>query len=194
VVGSGGHGPVVSRSRPGLEDRRRPLGLLPLPLRDDPETSLVVWTTTPWTLPSNVYVAVDPNFDYVVVRDGAHKLIVASALRESLEQKLKRPLDVIETKKGSALVGLAYVPPFDVFYQAHKDVRVKLADGSECLAFWRVLVGDFVTLDTVPASCTSLRRLARTTLRCIARPCPRTRMLRRSRCCVRSALTGASCR
>lgn len=119
-----------------------------LPLRSDASTSLVVWTTTPWTLPSNVYVAVDSTFDYVVVRDGEHKLIVAAELRESLEKKLKRPLEIIETKKGADLVGLEYVPPFDVFYQDHKDLLAKLEDGSEVRAFWRVLAAGFVTLDT----------------------------------------------
>lgn len=119
-----------------------------LPLRDDPSTSLVVWTTTPWTLPSNVYVAVDPSFDYVVVQDEQHKLIVAQKLVESLEKKLKRPLQVRETKKGADLVGLYYVPPFDVFYKQYADVVAKLADGNECKAFWRVVSGSFVTLDT----------------------------------------------
>ena len=119
-----------------------------LPLRDDPTTSLVVWTTTPWTLPSNVYVAVAADFDYLVVRDGDQKLIVAAGLREALELKLKRPLEVLETKKGKALEGLAYVPPFDVFFKCHEGLRAKLQDGSETLAFWRVLLADFVTLDT----------------------------------------------
>jgi isoleucyl-tRNA synthetase len=43
-----------------------------MPLRDDSDTSLLVWTTTPWTLPSNSLAAVNPNVDYVVVRDGEH--------------------------------------------------------------------------------------------------------------------------
>lgn len=119
-----------------------------LPLRNDPSTSLVVWTTTPWTLPSNLYVAVDPNFDYVVVRDGDHKLIVAAALREALEQKIKRPLEVLETKKGSELVGLTYEPPFATFYGQYKDLQAEQADGTRVSAFWRVLQADFVTLDT----------------------------------------------
>ncbi|PIE06246.1 MAG: isoleucine--tRNA ligase, partial [Sorangium cellulosum] len=119
-----------------------------LPLRDDPSTSLVVWTTTPWTLPSNVYVAVSTSFDYVVVRDGEHKLIVAAELRESLENKLKRPLEVLEAKKGSDLIGLSYLPPFDVFFAKHKNLMAKLKDGTEKRAFWCVVAGDFVTLDT----------------------------------------------
>ncbi|MCL2823096.1 MAG: class I tRNA ligase family protein, partial [Polyangiaceae bacterium] len=97
-----------------------------LPLVDDPTISLVVWTTTPWTLPSNVYVAVHDSFDYVVVRDGEHKLIVASQLREALEKKLNRSLEVVDTKKGADLIGLSYIPPFDIFYSDHKDLKAQL--------------------------------------------------------------------
>jgi len=119
-----------------------------LPLRDDPSTSLVVWTTTPWTLPSNVYVAVDLSFDYVIVRDGEHKLIVAAELRERLETSIKRPLEVLETKKGKDLVGLSYIPPSDIFYSEYKDLEAKGKDGTTRLAFWRVEPASFVTLDT----------------------------------------------
>ena len=82
-------------------------------------------------------------FGYLV-KDGDHKLIVAAELRESLEKKLKRPLEVLETKKGADLVGLSYVPPFDVFFKEHKDLIVKLAAAYEMRAFWRVLAADFV--------------------------------------------------
>ena len=119
-----------------------------LPLRHDPSTSLVVWTTTPWTLPSNVYVAVDPSFDYVTVADGDQKLIVAKELREELEKKLKRPLEILCTQKGAELVGLSYVPPFDVFFSQYRDLQATLGDGSNQTAFWRVAVGSFVTLDS----------------------------------------------
>src|SRR5579862_2710857 len=46
------------------------------PLAGEPDTSLLVWTTTPWTLPSNAYAAVNPAFDYAKVRAGNRKLIV----------------------------------------------------------------------------------------------------------------------
>jgi len=39
------------------------------PLLNDPETKFVVWTTTPWTLPSNLALAVNPDFDYVKIKD-----------------------------------------------------------------------------------------------------------------------------
>ena len=48
-----------------------------LPLDDDPAVSLLIWTTTPWTLPANQYVAVRPEYEYVQVKDGGRSLIVA---------------------------------------------------------------------------------------------------------------------
>src|SRR5215468_7236209 len=65
------------------------------PLVDDPDTALVAWTTTPWTLPSNGYAAVRAEFDYVVADAGDRKLVVAEALREGLAKKLKKELPVV---------------------------------------------------------------------------------------------------
>ena len=48
-------------------------------LKRDPATSLLAWTTTPWTLPGNVALAVDEEATYVVVRQGQENLIVAEA-------------------------------------------------------------------------------------------------------------------
>ena len=64
-----------------------------LPLADEPGTSLLAWTTTPWTLPSNGFAAVQPDVDYAVVRDGEQRLIVAEpALRAALAEKVGREL------------------------------------------------------------------------------------------------------
>jgi isoleucyl-tRNA synthetase len=99
------------------------------------KTSLVVWTTTPWTLPSNMYAAVKPDFDYVTVSHGDEHLIVAAALRETLAKKLKADLPVVGPSfKGSTLVDLEYEPPFDVFSEGEQQA-------------WRVIAADFVTLD-----------------------------------------------
>ncbi|MFQ5417832.1 MAG: isoleucine--tRNA ligase, partial [Myxococcota bacterium] len=106
------------------------------PLRDDPETSLLVWTTTPWTLPSNSLAAVRGDVDYVLVRDGENRLIVAEALREGLAEKVGRELPVERTLRGSDLVGQTYIPPFDWFSRNAGD-----------LAYWRVVEADFVELD-----------------------------------------------
>mgnify|MGYP000196786000 CR=1 FL=1 len=107
-------------------------------LVDDPKTSLLVWTTTPWTLSSNMYAAIKSDVDYVKVTHGERQLIIAAALREALEKKLKTPLEITETFKGSALVGKKYIPPFALFADEGKDVAV----------VWSVIAADFVTLDT----------------------------------------------
>jgi isoleucyl-tRNA synthetase len=72
------------------------------PLRDRPGESLLIWTTTPWTLPANVAAAVKPDAEYILREDGTW---VARA-REPIERALKSAL-------GSELVGLAYEGPFD---------------------------------------------------------------------------------
>jgi len=105
-------------------------------LADDPETALLVWTTTPWTLPSNSFAAVAADEEYAVVRDGASRLVVAAALRETLAEKVGRQLPVERTLRGSELVGRRYVPPFDWFAKRHAGADL-----------WRVVAGDFVELD-----------------------------------------------
>ncbi|HLV65588.1 MAG TPA: class I tRNA ligase family protein [Polyangiaceae bacterium] len=135
------------------------------PLVDEPETALVVWTTTPWTLPSNTYAAIKPGVTFDVVELGepldeksaegkparplaARRLIVASALRPALEQKLGRKLVVTETRTAEALAGRRYVPPFDVYYSRLGERRVALRGGGEDALYFRVILADFVTLDT----------------------------------------------
>jgi isoleucyl-tRNA synthetase len=106
------------------------------PLADAPDTSLVVWTTTPWTLPSNSFAAVRPDVDYAVVRDGEARLLVALALVETLAEKVGRELPLERRLRGQELVGRRYRPPFDWF-----------ARGQQGRDFWRVLPADFVELD-----------------------------------------------
>ncbi|HEY5657284.1 MAG TPA: isoleucine--tRNA ligase [Myxococcota bacterium] len=106
------------------------------PLCDEPETSLLVWTTTPWTLPSNCLAAVRADVDYAVVRDGEQRLVVAEALLGAVTEKVGRELPVERRLRGEALVGRRYVPPFDWFERA-----AGVAD------FWRVVPADFVELD-----------------------------------------------
>jgi isoleucyl-tRNA synthetase len=109
--------------------------------------SLCVWTTTPWTLPSNGYAAVRADFDYVVVDAGGRKLVIASGLRDELAKKLKMDLPVLETLKGEDLVGRRYHPPFDAYEAAYGDKTVELKAGGREPMYFRVLAADFVTLD-----------------------------------------------
>ncbi|HLE78415.1 MAG TPA: class I tRNA ligase family protein [bacterium] len=79
------------------------------PLIDEPGRSLLVWTTTPWTLTSNVAAAVHPDLPYVRVRQGAEELYLA----EGTVDALKGEYTVLETLAGAQLVGRRYRGPFD---------------------------------------------------------------------------------
>jgi isoleucyl-tRNA synthetase len=80
-----------------------------LPLLDQPNHRLLVWTTTPWTLPANVAVAVHPQLDYAECELADTVYYVAAGLAGRYPA-LGRPR---RTVKGAELVGLRYVGPFD---------------------------------------------------------------------------------
>lgn len=82
---------------------------LKFPLIDKENESLLVWTTTPWTLTSNVAAAVHPELTYVKVKQGGEYFY----LIESLLSILKGDYQVIETFPGEKLEGLTYRGPFD---------------------------------------------------------------------------------
>jgi isoleucyl-tRNA synthetase len=70
---------------------------------------LLVWTTTPWTLPSNAAAAVDPQLTYVRARVGDDVFVLAEAL---VERVLGEGAEVLARFAGSEIVGTAYEPPF----------------------------------------------------------------------------------
>ena len=78
---------------------------------------VAIWTTTPWTLPANLAVAVNGELDYAICRDGSapadapRYLVVAEALVDSLRTTLERPLEPLLTVKGKALEGIQYRHP-----------------------------------------------------------------------------------
>jgi isoleucyl-tRNA synthetase len=89
------------------------------PLESDPERQLLVWTTTPWTLLSNVAVAVNPELEYGEYAVGDRRLVLATS-RASLPSSAQRgapsfsDLGALRTYKGSQLVGQRYRRPLDV--------------------------------------------------------------------------------
>jgi isoleucyl-tRNA synthetase len=95
------------------------------PLTDEPGTSLLVWTTTPWTLPSNQAVALSPDAQYVVVDVDGQRLIVAEAL---VEKAIGDNATVVDQVSPQELLGRTYEPPFPFIDGAH-----------------RIVAGDFVT-------------------------------------------------
>ena len=120
------------------------------PLVDRQNTSLLVWTTTPWTLPSNQFAAVHPDLEYVTVYDPQldHNLIFAKNLLETIAQKVKRELEIKSTCPGSDLIGQRYLPPFDYYHKDDGDTLGQLTDGGRQHVAWRVTSADFVTTDS----------------------------------------------
>lgn len=115
----------------GYEETVDPSVFVRLPLVDEPGTSLLVWTTTPWTLPGNVAVAAHPDVDYVVVEHplpegGVEKLILAEALVEKVFHG--EPVKVVNRLKGKALKGKRYQPLYTFLPVQKQAYYVVLAD------------------------------------------------------------------
>jgi isoleucyl-tRNA synthetase len=108
----------------------------------------LVWTTTPWTLPSNQFVAVNPAIDYAIIVDSetGERFIVAADLVDKLSEKTKRTFTREDTKPGSWLVGKSYQPPFDYYYSLSGTQFNK--DASALEHAWKVVAADFVTTDS----------------------------------------------
>src|SRR5687768_7268323 len=119
-------GTALSAGEVGLGYREvaDPSVYVKFPLLPEPEasapgvpTSLLVWTTTPWTLPSNQFAAVHPGLDYATVVDSetGERLIMAAGLVEKIAGKMKRELKVVSTCKGTDVLGTKYLPPFECY-------------------------------------------------------------------------------
>jgi len=120
------------------------------PLEGEPNTSLVVWTTTPWTLPSNQFAAVNPELEYAYCFDetSSETIVIAKALVESLSEKTKRKLAIVKVVVGSELVGKFYVPPFDCYSKQLGHAEARLKSGGSQRPCWRVVAANFVTIDS----------------------------------------------
>jgi len=97
---------------------------------------LLVWTTTPWTLPSNLAVAVNPEVTYVVVRAGDRRFVLAEARLSAYARELgpePGAPEILAVYRGADLLGMRYLPPFPYFMDTAK-------------AF-QILPGDFVTTE-----------------------------------------------
>ncbi len=117
--------------------RQDPALTVAMPLIDAPGdlagAEVVIWTTTPWTLPSNLAAAVGPDIDYVVVRpvEGAfagRKLVLAASRVGHYARELGEGVETLATVKGANLEGLQYTPPFGHFVGNENAHRVWTAD------------------------------------------------------------------
>ena len=123
----------------------------PLVEGSDKGELVLIWTTTPWTLPSNEAVAVGPTIDYVVVRVPAdlespvagQDVIVAEGRLGAYAKELGEEPQIVKTFKGSELAGKRYFPIFDYFDNA--DHRAKgAAPGPDG---WTIIPGDYVSTE-----------------------------------------------
>ena len=103
----------------------------------DEDASILAWTTTPWTLPSNLGLCVNENIDYVKVTDGKENLILAKELLcANLGENWEQSWTIVESYKGEDLVGKKYEPLFPF--------QVK-ALGKNADKAWVVVADDYVT-------------------------------------------------
>jgi len=94
---------------------------------------LLIWTTTPWTLPSNQAVAVNPETNYVMVEVEGRRYLLAQARLDAYARELGEQPQVLRTYPGEQLIGLRYLPPFAYF--------------ADDVNSFQVLRGDFVTTE-----------------------------------------------
>ena len=96
--------------------------------------NILVWTTTPWTLPSNLMLAVGADIDYAVMQEGDEKYVLAEALLPRYKQQLQHA-ERVGTMKGSEFVGLSYTPMFPYFTSLKEK------------GCFKVLAGEFVSVE-----------------------------------------------
>ena len=105
-------------------------------LVDEPGTYFLAWTTTPWTLPGNVALAVGPDIEYVKVESPEAGTVWVS---KDWQMKVASNAKILEKKTGNQLVGTKYRPPFDYYIN---DTTLKSRENG-----WKVYAADFVTVD-----------------------------------------------
>lgn len=94
------------------------------PLVDDPSTKLLAWTTTPWTLPSNLVIVAHPDFEYIKIHDEQRDeryILLQSCLGTLYKDPKKAKFRIIEKFPGKKMAGWKYKPIFPYFYEAYKD-------------------------------------------------------------------------
>lgn len=120
-----------------FKEVKDPSVYIAFPLVDDPKTKLIAWTTTPWTLPSNLALCVNPTFEYVKIRDKkADEIYILAKDRIGDLYKEAEDYEVLETFLGKSLEGKRYIPLFDYFADEYKDTGA-----------FQILSGNHVTND-----------------------------------------------
>lgn len=136
---SPGSGTVLSSHEVslGYEETQDPSIYVKFPLDADENVFFLAWTTTPWTIISNMALAVNPSIEYVKVKviegDKTEFYILAKGC---LDSAIRHHYEVVESYKGSELLGWVYRPIFDY---AQKEIEKEQG--------WRVIGAEYVTTD-----------------------------------------------
>lgn len=115
------------------QDVTDPAVVVSFPLVDDSKTKLLAWTTTPWTLPTNLGLCVHPDFEYVKILDdksGDHYVLLEKLLTTLYKDPKKAKFKIVEKIKGKDMLGWKYEPLFDYYYDEFKDVAFKVLNGT----------------------------------------------------------------
>ncbi|KAI9335063.1 isoleucyl-tRNA synthetase [Pilaira anomala] len=116
-------------SSQNYKDVNDPAIVVGFPLVSDPTTQLLTWTTTPWTLPSNLGVCVHPDFEYIKIRDeltGNHYILMEKRLTILYKDPKKAKFTILEKYKGKDMLGWELVPMFKYFEKEFKGKAFKV--------------------------------------------------------------------
>ena len=136
---SPGSGTVLSSHEVslGYKETQDPSIYVKFPLEADENVYFMAWTTTPWTIISNMALAVNSKLDYVKIKvtegDKTEFYILAKGC---LDDAINHDYEIVEEYKGSDLIGWVYNPVFDYVLKEHSKKSA-----------WRVLEADFVTIE-----------------------------------------------
>ncbi|KAL8719084.1 MAG: hypothetical protein Q9225_003862 [Loekoesia sp. 1 TL-2023] len=115
------------------KDTQDPAVVVTFPLLEDPQTCLLAWTTTPWTLPSHTSLAAHPDFEYVKIHDeasGKNYILLEALLKTVYKDPKKAKFKVVDRFKGREILGWRYEPLFDYFYEQFKDYGFKVLNAT----------------------------------------------------------------
>ncbi|CAO3627490.1 unnamed protein product [Cunninghamella echinulata] len=120
------HTPLSNfESSQNYKDVNDPAIVVGFPLKDDPSTQLLAWTTTPWTLPSCLGVTVHPDFEYIKIKDeatGNQYILMEKRLTMLYKDPKKAKFTVLEKYLGKDMNGWKFEPMFPYFEKTFSEV------------------------------------------------------------------------
>ena len=136
---SPGSGTVLSSHEVslGYQETQDPSIFVKFPLDADPNVHFLAWTTTPWTIVSNMALAVNPDLDYVKIKVSEGEKTEYYILAEGcLDHAIRHEYEITDRYKGEDLIGWIYKPVFEFALEEHPRESA-----------WRVIAADYVTTD-----------------------------------------------